>query len=63
MDMQSIIKQATEGFTQCKAWVLREEHRIYPAAVRWFVEGRLSMENGVVRLRDAAERQAVFAAS
>lgn len=32
------------------ARVLREEHRIYPLAIRWFVEGRLSLRNGQVLL-------------
>lgn len=33
--------------------VLVEEHRIYPQAVRWFVEGRLAVtENGQVLLKD-----------
>ena len=31
------------------ARVLAAEHQIYPRAVRWFVEGVLQMENGVVR--------------
>jgi phosphoribosylglycinamide formyltransferase 1 len=31
------------------ARVLATEHRIYPLAVRWFVEGRLRIEHGVVR--------------
>ncbi|NSL56694.1 phosphoribosylglycinamide formyltransferase [Uliginosibacterium aquaticum] len=35
------------------ARVLAQEHQIYPQAVRWFVEGRLSLENGRVRVRDA----------
>lgn len=30
--------------------VLAQEHTIYPRAVRWFVEGRLAIENGIVRL-------------
>jgi len=30
--------------------VLQEEHRIYPLAIRWFVEGRLSLRNGRVLL-------------
>ena len=30
--------------------VLREEHRIYPQAVRWFAEGRAEIEDGKVRL-------------
>lgn len=32
------------------ARVLRQEHRIYPLAVRWFAEGRLSLDAGRVRL-------------
>ena len=31
------------------ARVLATEHQIYPRAVRWFVEGRLRVEHGVVR--------------
>ena len=34
------------------ARVLEQEHRIYPQAVRWFVEGRLSLVNGRVLVRD-----------
>jgi phosphoribosylglycinamide formyltransferase-1 len=30
--------------------VLREEHRILPLAIRWFVEGRLSIRNSHVQL-------------
>ncbi|MEE8216118.1 MAG: phosphoribosylglycinamide formyltransferase, partial [Acidiferrobacterales bacterium] len=30
--------------------VLEQEHRIYPAAIRWFAEGRLSVRNGRVLL-------------
>jgi len=37
------------------ARVLREEHRIYPQAVRWFVEGRLQLQpDGRVVVADAA---------
>ena len=32
------------------ARVLREEHQVYPIAIRWFLEGRLVSENGVVRV-------------
>lgn len=32
------------------ARVLVEEHRIYPQAVRWFLEGRLRLENGRVTI-------------
>jgi phosphoribosylglycinamide formyltransferase-1 len=32
--------------------VLEQEHRIYPQAVRWFVEGRLSLgADGRVQVR------------
>ena len=30
--------------------VLEQEHRLYPLAVRWFIEDRLVIENGIVRL-------------
>jgi phosphoribosylglycinamide formyltransferase-1 len=32
------------------ARVLRQEHRVYPQAVRWFAEGKLALDNGRVRL-------------
>jgi phosphoribosylglycinamide formyltransferase-1 len=31
--------------------VLATEHLIYPKSVRWFVEGRLMLEGGIVRQR------------
>jgi phosphoribosylglycinamide formyltransferase-1 len=31
------------------ARVLATEHRIYPQSVRWFVQGQLQVERGVVR--------------
>lgn len=34
--------------------VLATEHLIYPQAVRWFVEDRLAIENGLVRQLDGA---------
>ncbi len=34
------------------ARVLEQEHRIYPQAVRWFVTGKLALENGRVRIAD-----------
>ena len=33
------------------ARVLRQEHVVYPRAVRWFLEGRLVIENGLVRVK------------
>jgi phosphoribosylglycinamide formyltransferase 1 len=32
------------------ARVLREEHQAYPRAIRWFLEGRLVIESGIVRV-------------
>ncbi len=41
------------------ARVLRQEHRIYPQAVRWFVEDRLTVTaQGQVRVRDEAVDEA-----
>lgn len=36
--------------------VLHQEHRIYPQAVRWFVEDRLALQDGRVRIAPAAAR-------
>src|SRR5690349_13403934 len=33
------------------ARVLEQEHRIYPRAARWFLEDRLVIQNGVVRVK------------
>ena len=33
------------------ARVLRQEHVIYPRAVRWFLDGRLALADGVVRVQ------------
>jgi phosphoribosylglycinamide formyltransferase-1 len=58
LDHGPIIIQAAvpvlEGDTEdvLAARVLREEHRIYPQAVRWFCDGRLSLTtNGRVELK------------
>ena len=42
------------------ARVLHQEHRIYPLAIRWFVEGRLAVENGIVRVDGSDARQALL---
>jgi phosphoribosylglycinamide formyltransferase-1 len=34
------------------ARVLRQEHIVYPRAVRWFLDGRLVIHEGVVRVKD-----------
>jgi phosphoribosylglycinamide formyltransferase 1 len=43
------------------ARVLEQEHRIYPLAIRWFIEGRLVLENGLVRVNGADASQTVMA--
>jgi len=43
------------------ARVLVQEHRVYPQAVRWFLEGKLQVERGVVRVREAGARQWLLA--
>ena len=42
------------------ARVLHQEHRVYPLAIRWFVEGRLAVENGIVRVDGSDARQALL---
>lgn len=39
--------------------VLVQEHLIYPRAVRWFVEGKLRLENGLVHTLDNAEQHLI----
>jgi len=43
------------------ARVLKQEHLIYPRAVRWFAEGRLQVVNGVVKVAQAGALQLVVA--
>jgi phosphoribosylglycinamide formyltransferase-1 len=68
VDQGPIIAQATvpvlptDDEATLAARVLRQEHVIYPRAVRWFVENRLQLDNGVVRLRGDAEAQFIHAA-
>ena len=42
------------------ARVLRQEHRVYPLAARWFLEERLVVRNGVVRVEGADVAQALL---
>lgn len=42
------------------ARVLQQEHRVYPLAIRWFVEGRLVVENGLVRVSGAEANQSIL---
>ena len=48
--------------TVLAARVLRQEHRIYPLALRWFAEDRLVIENGAVRVLGDNTGQTVLAA-
>lgn len=41
--------------TTLAARILRQEHRIYPLAVRWFAQNRLRLREGKVWLSDAEE--------
>lgn len=43
------------------ARVLREEHALYPRALRWFLDGRLVLENGRVHVKDG-DAQAFYSA-
>ncbi len=44
------------------ARVLRQEHRVYPQAVRWFAEDRLRLDGGCVRLAGAEAGDGVLVA-
>lgn len=43
------------------ARVLAQEHRIYPQAVRWFLDDRLTLDAGRVRVAEPGARQLLFA--
>jgi len=40
--------------------VLQQEHRIYPQAVRWFLQGRLNFTNGTITTPDAVTHDSVI---
>ncbi len=48
--------RADDSAASLAARVLRQEHAIYPRAVRWFIEGRLVIESGVVRVEGVDEQ-------
>jgi phosphoribosylglycinamide formyltransferase 1 len=55
--MQSVVPVlAGDDEHRLAARVLATEHVIYPLSVRWFVEGRLVVEQGRVRQRDGASQ-------
>jgi phosphoribosylglycinamide formyltransferase-1 len=43
--------RADDDAAALAARVLEQEHVVYPRAVRWFLDGRLSIEQGVVRVK------------
>jgi phosphoribosylglycinamide formyltransferase-1 len=50
-----------EQSAELAARVLQQEHVIYPRAARWFLDGRLVVEGGVVRVK-GSDAQLVLAA-
>jgi phosphoribosylglycinamide formyltransferase-1 len=55
--MQSVVPvHAGDDEQALAARVLATEHVIYPLAVRWFVEGRLHVEDGIVGHRGGASQ-------
>jgi phosphoribosylglycinamide formyltransferase-1 len=55
--MQSVVPvRAGDDEHALSARVLTTEHVIYPLAVRWFVEGKLRVENGLVHHADGASQ-------
>jgi phosphoribosylglycinamide formyltransferase 1 len=58
LDHGPIIAQAAvpvrsdDSVAMLAARVLRQEHVVYPRALRWFLDGRLVIGDGVVRVKD-----------
>jgi phosphoribosylglycinamide formyltransferase-1 len=53
--------RAGDTETTLAARVLKQEHRVYPLALRWFVENRLVVDDGLVRVNGAGADQTVLA--
>lgn len=49
---------ADDNEAKLAARVLAQEHRIYPQAARWFIDGKLVIESGVVRVKGDHPQQA-----
>ena len=61
--IQAVVRVRPDDTPQTlAARVLRQEHVIYPQAVRWFLDGRLVIESGVVNVK-GNDAQLVLAAS
>jgi phosphoribosylglycinamide formyltransferase-1 len=55
--MQSVVPvRPGDDEAALAARVLATEHVIYPQAVRWFVEGKLRIDGGLVRQADGASQ-------
>lgn len=55
--MQSVVPvRAGDDEDTLSARVLATEHLIYPLSVRWFVEGKLDVRDGLVHQRDGASQ-------
>jgi phosphoribosylglycinamide formyltransferase-1 len=53
--------QPEDDAARLAARVLVQEHRVYPRAVRWFLDGKLRVEGGVVRVLEPGARQWLLA--
>jgi phosphoribosylglycinamide formyltransferase 1 len=53
--------RADDDAAALAARVLKQEHIVYPRAVRWFLEGRLALGNGVVHVK-GNDAQVILAA-
>ena len=53
--------RADDDAAALAARVLKQEHIVYPRAVRWFLEGRLALVNGVVHVK-GNDAQVILAA-
>jgi len=53
--------RATDTAETLAARVLAQEHVVYPRAVRWFLDGRLLLQNGAVTVK-GNDAQLVFTA-
>ena len=46
--------------SELAARVLRQEHALYPQALRWLLDGKLVVANGLVSVKDENAQQTVF---
>ena len=66
LDQGPIVAQAAvpvlpgDSAEELAARVLRQEHVVYPRALRWLLEGKLSIENGVVQVKEPNAQQILF---